>query len=264
MKKLIGDSPFNLALKILSVLRWFSLTHPSQLFIRAGILSHLLLVELFLALQFVNFFFYETFEDLVSMMALLPSMIALSAKSFNLLFYSTQLRELLQMTEELSRMSGKAKRVKRRVATLDKVFKASLAAATALCLIADFNTINELPARMWLPFETKNNHVGYWAVAMYQCITSHCTSVASLCYDLIALFFLCCTVGFLETTSDNFEELCNSTDGKTSFKECVEFHLKVQTYFKIILETFSYSWFVQKAMSDLILCNVLYSLSMVS
>lgn len=208
MDTFIENSPFNVAFKILSALRWFTWEQTSKKCITAGITSHLFLVELCLTLQFVNFFYYETFLDLTSMMALIPSFIALMVKSFNLFCHSKQLQALILMTAELLEMSGDAKRVKRRIAVVDKVFKASLAAAIALSLVADINTINELPGKMWLPFDTKNSRMGYWAAAIYQSINSHCTSSASLCYDMIPIFFLCYAVGFLETLSDNFGKLC--------------------------------------------------------
>lgn len=262
MESFIRNSPFYLALKILSVLQWFPGPHLSKRFILAGFVSHFILVELYLALQIVNFFFYETFQELTAMMALLPSYIALMVKSFNLIRHSKQLNELFLMTAELLEMSGDAKQIKRRVASADKIFKASLAVATILCLFGDIATANELPTAMWLPFDTKNSRVGYWTAAVIQCTNSHLTCTASLCYDMISIFFLCYAVGFLETLSDNFGKLCEDDRG-TSFKDCVKFHWKVQHYIKKILETFSYSWLAQKAMSDLILCNVLYALSTV-
>lgn len=114
-----------------------------------GVFMHLIVVDLFMILQFLYLFTFETLEDFANLMTMLPTYLMCVIKTFNLFYKMPKIYELFALIEQ-TYASGLARRSNfGHVKHVYKIFIAFWTSAVVSCLVggvAPFKS-RELPYR---------------------------------------------------------------------------------------------------------------------
>lgn len=267
------DSPFNAILRILKVLGMWMDNESSKAYIVYGTLMHVFIIDLGLTMGIAYLFEYETIDDFASLMSLLPTYIALCCKSLNVFAKSTQIYDIIRMTEELLKSCPEDTELKKRIGTINKIFNGEIAAAVATITTGAFMSVYQLPMKMVFPYDM-NTSFNYWISAIYQTFDAMYCSVIVVSIDVLTLLPMCYAAWFLKVLSDRLQSIGNdklspnrSEDEKKNYDElinCIHFQMKIEEYIELIRETFSTALLVQAMMSTLILCTTAFSLTVVN
>lgn len=279
--------PFRYAIGILKVMGIWMGKAPSKAYLVYGIIIHLTFIDLGLFLQVAYLFAFETIQDLINLMSLLPTFMGIFLKTLNIMTKFYQIEKLFDMTEKLLVQCSDTSRVTTRLKVVDKVFKVNLFFAVLSCVIGAISSIHEMPYKMWFPYDTENNRLGYWISAAYQSIITNCLATVTISIDMYPVFFLCYAIGFSEILCDRLknlkrQEVLEVKSGITKqhesineataeqmgnyeeFLKCIHFQMEIDEYLYQINKVFSILWFIQGFISTLILCASAVTLTIVS
>lgn len=261
-------SPFQMPINVLKMFGVWMVGNSSKAYLVYGIFMHFIIVDVYTSLMLIFMTTIRSFSDFAALMNILPTYISLFFKSINFLTKTAQIQRIMTMTRELYQECPDNSKLKKRLGYVDKVYKCYLITTVFACLAVGIVALENLPYRMWFPFET-NTSGGYATAALYQFVAVSIAASITNSVDMIPVFFMCYIAGFLDALNDWLESIKSSrsggkVDNHEELKKCLEYHMKLQEYVNLVHKTFSLPWFFQGMMSTLILCTTAFSLTLVS
>jgi 7tm Odorant receptor len=212
-------------------------------------------------------------------MSVLPTYIAMLLKSINFITHIGEIKLLFDTIETVLEKDPMSEKFKKRIQTVDKVFKffwASAVMTTVLGSLIPFVT-HELAYRMWFPYDYNNNDVLFWISASFQIFESCSYCGLDMVLNMVPVFFMVYILGMLEQLCDRLDELkrrktlnpdgsinrFESNNNSKEFLKCIEYHLNILQIKKRVEKIFSTVLLLQGLMSTLILCTTSYALTIV-
>lgn len=250
-----------------------------------AIILHLLLVDIFMILSVVYLFTVDNVFDFSEAIGTVPTFVGVCIKSLNITYRKTQIEMLLKLLrkiiQEETMASVKERKLTKRIAKINKVFKACvilLTAAAATNPLAIFLT-HKLPLKMWFPFDYETSELLFGLSAFYQLMGTFIFTPVMLIVDLFPIFFLCFAAGAIDKLCDRlnnigiaFKAVKDKQADKKDLKEehykelvkCIETHLKIRNLVDAIRSIFGTILWMQALMSTLILCTTAFNMTLVS
>lgn len=261
-------SPFKMPINVLKLFGIWMVGNSSKAYLVYGIFMHFIIVDVYTSLQLIFIVTIRSFSDFAALMNILPTYVSLFFKSINFLTKTTQIQRIMAMTKELYQECPDNSKLKKRLGDVDKVYKSYFITTVLACLAVGMVALENLPYRMWFPFETEAGG-GYATAALYQFVAVSIAAPITVSLDMIPVFFMGYIAGFLDALNDWLESIKSSkgdqkVDNHEELKKCLEYHMKLQEYVDLVHKTFSLPWFFQGMMSTLILCTTAFSLTLVS
>lgn len=270
--------PFKNVIKILRIFGFWINKSSTKRYVIYGIVLRILFLDLCMLLQIACIPMLESVEDWANLMSLLPIYVGCFFKSINIVSKRTQIEKLFELTDEILKECSDTIKIERRLKTVNNFFKASVTSTMMASIVSAFVGLFKLQYKMWFPFDTENNQFGYWISRIYQSVGPLGLAPSSVSLDLIAISFMCYSVGFLEIFCNRLESIKSALkrghkdvenmeiqiDNHGEFVKCIRFQLKVEEYSRLIMETFSAVFFVQGLITIPILCTSTVLLTYVS
>lgn len=270
--------PFKVPIKILKLYGLWNTKNLSRARIVYAFVVSVLSFGLYTTLQFIYLFTFDTFNDFVHLMSLLPTCIAMVFKIFNFLYNFSNFEELLSMIKEAVESETLSRSFENSLNQIDKIFKAYWASVVGTTLLAIFIPFfqHELPFRMWVPFDIVHNNFNFWCAVWYQIIDT-CLGCGVLCVlDLFPVICMSYILGMLKQLSSKLEAIksheISQGDGKASrivvsseeFQKCINYHLKIVRIARKVEKIFSSILLAQGVISMVVLCTTSFALTIVS
>jgi 7tm Odorant receptor len=239
---------------------------------------HLFVVDLFMILQFMYLFTFESLEDFANLMTMLPTYIMCIVKTVNLFYKMKKIYELFALIEQ-TYTTGLASKISfRHVEHIYKVFIAFWLSAVMSCVVGGIGSFKsrELPYRMWLPNNGLENELVFWCSAIYATVNTTCLSGVDIVLDVLPVFFMSYVLEMLEEVCEQLEEIkspreilsedigSNPETNRDKLIKCVKLHLRAVDIAQKVEEVFATALFVRGLMSTLIFCTTAFALTVVS
>lgn len=166
--------PFNIPIKMLSMVRlWIAKesTFRDKIY-RA--LFHLVIIELFMVLQLLYLTEVKDIIDFANFLSIFSTCVSFNAKSINLMFFMDEIVELLKIIQEHCIIIDET--FKKHLIRVTNILKILLGTAFLTAIVGAFGSFitHELAYRMYVPH--KENSIIFWLAVFYQDI---CTIVGS-------------------------------------------------------------------------------------
>lgn len=153
------NDPFKDPIRILKAFGFWMSRSSNPAYSVYGIIMHLFLVDLFLLLQFMYLFTYETIEDFAALMTVLPTYVAIFSQTLNVMLKPSRLVELLKRTEDLLKQCADSDttRLNRSLVIIDKISKGIFFLAFVAGVVSTISTAFKLPYKMWFPYDPNSS-----------------------------------------------------------------------------------------------------------
>jgi hypothetical protein len=142
-------SSLRLPIKMLKVSGLWQTKDSTWAYFCYGVFMHLFVVDLFMILQFLYLFSFETLEDFANLMTMLPTYLMCVVKTINLFHKMPKIYELFDVIDQTYRTGLAERTTFSHVKNVYKIFIAFWSSAVLSCLvggIAPFKS-RELPYR---------------------------------------------------------------------------------------------------------------------
>lgn len=173
-----------------------------------GYLAHFVLIEVYLVCQFIYAYQAENLIDLVDAIGLTTAYITGVFKSVNFFYKLKIIKKSLQTLENLLRFSAderfaERKHVRQQVAFCFKVYKMFWFSAIFSCASGAFVPIfaHEVPYKVWFPFSTEYDSIGFWIGSYYLVLNSFYVSAVDITLDILPVIFMSFAIGLTEELS---------------------------------------------------------------
>ena len=269
-----ATSPFKTSVKSLKVMGMWPNKESSRIYRIYCVVVHTIFMDTILALQIAALCTYETFDDIVNTLFIIPTYVGAVAKTLNFHVNFSEVEEILEMLKELYKICPDTTNVDQRLKTASKIYKIFLFGAIACGVAACLTAFYELPYRIWFLYNIDENLWAYVIVASYSCLGLLVYGHVIVTLDLFLVFFFSYAIGFIEALCDSLanikkQYLENSSrqdfdHNQKELKKLIEFQIKVDEYLKKFLIPFSWIFLLQGLISVVLLCTTFFVMINVS
>lgn len=258
---------FNLCFKTLRICGWWQSGNQSWLYLIYGFVSISIVVETYILCQILYIANVGNLKDFVDTLGLFLTFLATQSKTINFLYKIRRIKQLVRDLDELLKftqhtLSVKRGHIKRRVDVIYRLYLAYWMLGIMSCTAFAISILiyQQLPYKLWFPFDIETSSAGFWSAATYTVVQSYIATAVAIALDIMPVIFIGFAVGLIEEFSGRLENIKN----KQELVKCVEVHNKIKNYIKGIQDNFASVILIQGFMSSIILCVCAFSLSTVS
>ena len=162
-----ATSPFKKSVKGLKAMGMWPNKESSRNYRIYCVVVHIVLIDMTLASQIAALCTYETFDDIVNTLFIIPTYVGSVAKTLNFLVNFSKVEEILEMLKELYEICPDTTKVNQRLQIASRIYRTFLFGAIACGVAACLTAFYELPYRIWFPYDTDENLWAYVIVASY-------------------------------------------------------------------------------------------------
>ena len=265
-----STSPFKIPIRNLKVMGMWPNKESSRKYRMYSVVSHLIFMDIILALEITALCTYETFDDVLNTLCTLPAFIGANVRTLNFLVNFREVEEVMKMSKELYEICPDTTKVKQRLDNATRIFKIFMFGAVACGVAACLSTLYELPYRIWFPYDTDENLWAYVIVAAYVSLEILAYGHVIVTLDLFPVFFFSYAIGFMEALCDSLRSFRKQylehssrqdfNNNQKELKKLIDFQIKVDEYLKKILKPFSFVFILQGLISVIALCTIIFLL----
>lgn len=278
--------PLNLIFLVVKKLGLWQDGNQTWKYLVLGLVFHLFFREMYTLGVVIHAFGITNFEELVDTAGLISAMMVGLLRSWNFMSKLKHIKNIIKNLNELIEFSADERYknrnlVRSQVEFAFKIYKFNWALALITCSIATFATVmtHQLPFKVSLPFDT-NSEVGFWIAAALSVVALYTMSAIDVALNLLPVILISFTVGLMNELSNRLScigeknevprsgNVAGKSDETTTYGvdeliKCIKIHQKIIELKQEIHQNFSKLVFLQGFMSSVILCAIVYTLSLV-
>lgn len=237
--------PFQDLVRILKFFGLWKIESSRKTYFFYSFCLHVVLIELFIFLQVVCLLETNNLNDFSTVIAILPTCLAILVKSKQFAFNSHLIEDMFVMIEEILDLDKVSEQFITRSKKVEKYFKICFMFGMVVCCLVILGpiTTHKLPYIMWFPFTYEDDNFMFWLAAIYQVVISFYLTSIDLVFYTFPLVFIIYIFGMLEQLSMKVEKLKRNktlnSDGsidKLAQLECSQQFIKIITCHQKILE----------------------------
>jgi 7tm Odorant receptor len=284
--------PFKLAFWVFQVTGMWQDGNQTWTYFILGHLVSLVMIELYIGGVLVFAYNAQTIKDVIDAFGIVATQTAEMFKCWNLFYKLKNVKKSLETLNSLLEFSADDRwksrnHVKSQVAFGLKIYKAFWFTAWTTCISGAFVPFitHKLPYKVWFPFETENNEIGFWVASIFLIVASFYLSALDITLDMLPVIFMTFGVGLINELAERLSEIGKKEEkagsseekpeGKSELSEkeklaitkefikCIEIHDKIREFVKEIHGNFSTAILLQGIMSSIILCTSAFTMSTV-
>ena len=269
-----ATSLFKTPVKSLKVMGMWPNKQSSRIYRIYCVVVHIIFMDTILALQIAALCTYETFDDIVNTLFIIPTYVGCVAKTLNFLVNFSKVEEIMEMLKELYEICPDTTKIDQRLKMASRIYRTFLFGAIACGVAACLTVFYELPYRIWFPYNTDENLWAYVIVAAYASLEILVYGHVIVTLDLFLVFFFSYAIGFMEVLCDSLGSIRKQylehssrqdfNHNQKELKKLIGFQIKVDEYLKKFLISFSWIFVLQGLISVVILCTTFFVMINVS
>jgi hypothetical protein len=232
----------------------------------------------------------ESIEEFSKSVFVTTELFGLIFKSTNFAVNKRKIKSLHESLETLVEQNSwiqNSEKMKERIKQIDMIFALLIIFAISSVLMGLFPValVQELPLKMWFPFDYTSSKTLLWLTAAYQTFGGLFLGPTIVVFDLLPLYLLSYLTGIVEELCEKLKNVCqvkiieSNENAAMSLKtveslersernknlvRCVEIHQRVIEMAKEINEIFGKDFWLQGMSGIFILCTTSFSLTVVS
>lgn len=252
--------PFKTPISLLKLFGLWVNDQFSPVLMIYGAVMHLLIYEAFALSEIICLFDVKNFEELTKLLTYLPTYVAATFKTINIISNSKQIRQLFDMIDEIVEEVDDKGELRKKLIIVERVFKVCLSFAFTATFLGGLQGFAKLSYVMWFPWDENGSELGHAFAALYQLLDGVSCALLTTSVDFIPVIFMCYAGAFIDALCKKLSAIESESD----FVRCIKLHENIEHFVKTIRKTFSTVLFVQSFFSSLILCIIAISLTTVS
>jgi len=228
-----------------------------------GIIMHLFFFNLPLFLHLSGFFDVASIEELIDVLLMLPTFIAMFLKSILLVVYMDEISSVLLSLEAFLKTVKLSDKEKRQIKVVDKLFKVFWFFAMLGYTMGGIHALMTGKPVYKVSFDCESTSLRFWITFALQNVSGFGFCCVAPILDFFPVFFLCYACVILE----NFAELIEteaSTNDFASLVGYIEKYEKIKDSIRHVERIFSKIFFSHGMMSIITLCTTTLCLISVS
>lgn len=268
---------FRTLIKVLEIVGMWKVDRSRKAYFVLSICFHVIFIELFVMLQVAFLFTIENFNEFTSVLAILPTCVAIIIKSKKISRSSHLIEEMFEMIQHILAINPMTSKFKTRLEKVEKAFKIFFLIGMVTCAFVIFGplTTHELPYRMWCPFTYEGNMIMFWTATVYQQFASFYLTSIDVVFYTFPLIFMIYIYEIFHQLTKSVETLKRrktlSADGSINksvqidcakeFVKIIECHQKILQVTKKFESFFSFGLLISGLQSTLVICSASFLLT---